>query len=1598
MEAPNLDWQKITSELDREYESSHLRESDLISEVGGNEFFLIEGDSLLLDILKAPYRRIDCDHSGQFLQLLAAIEKFLQQILVAGGKFAIIFFDCNRSLWDPAVQCFRQLLIHHLRNKTELAVYCLPSWIPDVDPRFSQEFMQTLPAFVALSDAEWATTAMKEQIRAFFAFCKQSLHCCFVSSMRLRSGRLIGLVCAPRNLMHQFNWMSFARDQEESPAKSDWTPKSGLKWLDFITSEACASVINTDNEEYKPRAFELCKVMLIHASLISHLPLEQRALNVKVDQGNEIVKCFLEKYFFNLNAVLERYNFHNFTSVDIFDGRLFYSLLVFFANSENLEAKDIIEDAEFTKVSDIWSTIAGPGSPVIPRIDFIHGECAPTVPLVANNQMITCDSVVKNIVLSEPLGAEGREFEAPREIAEFSEVHHWHSDKRLNDTLWTLAKGDDNPKDLSLQTEENRNTQKFYNFVTKYAASLEGNKLYQGTTLILGSKIHEFEQDSNAEKLRKGQLKKEKTQQKTKKQVIIQQNIISKEKKKREEWSKAKVSINNLLQSGYRKNAIKRLRTELESSCPSDVNVEIRLMLLKIHLKRLDDPRNDHKEDDWEIQSRKIEIFQLVHKIIDKRDTASQDGTKPRLTDTMKADLVKALHGIKFYDSAILAAQELNVKAPKVGKDGESSIKFQLEIMGHLLKRKNRANFDYRVGFKPDAWQKELIDIVDINGSALVVAPTSAGKTFISYYAMKRILEATKDGVVVYISPTKALVNQVSAEVYARFRNAQEQLMNGTAIFGTFTRDYRHKPLNCRILVCVPQCFEILLMSPNHSEWVKKIKYVIFDEVHSIAEVGSGEVWEHLFSLIACPFLALSATVQDTSKLRDWLQVKLDQQNLDVQIQGTRVNVQPRAEAKKKKVYLVEYKYRYSDLSRFIYNPEESLKRIHPCSVLSAIVIRATGFPREIMLEPCDLVHLYDAMVRRIHRLPEASEAAVLLCNYQTNEDFAKSRQITRLQVHAWQEKLTQVIVTLAREKNIAWLDKVFASLGTTKPKSQVVNDIFPMLMHLKQHNLLPVIVFSFDKWLCERLAQKTTKILARLARKKKPVATTERKIPVVDPKRKRIDPETARQIEKSMDLSKLHAANSSFVEPGALTNVGLDQGTLTEEENEMIAHGIGIHHAGRSTKYKQIVEFLFRSKAIQVVFATSTLALGVNMPCKSVVFAKDSMFLNSLSYRQMSGRAGRRGYEKRGNVIFMEVNEGKIRRLFNGDLPILETNFPLSVTLVLRAFLLYKDEQTQESALKIKKLFTEPLSESADNRKLQIFFRFSMEYLMEEYLLTQDGKTIGLAGLAAHLWWAEPANLLLVSLVERSVLHNICYNKKLNKEQKKKQLLITLSTIFDPREIHSSMYKHIKENKTASKIVLETPPQSVIDAIAAHNARIIQTFLNTRRSIPPANATEAILPLSKIRHTLKGQAPTTALQRHLHSTRVLTQLRDPFSVLSGASDEFSSVKEICACIPDIDEGMLPVFKYSPGVLLNRYILDFYEHKQLKLLEEVNRLNTGDSYDLTNNFRLLLRAISAILNDITEKKDPLRRLIAELAWEYGSRLQLEGQKRSLFPK
>ena len=68
---------------------------------------------------------------------------------------------------------------------------------------------------------------------------------------------------------------------------------------------------------------------------------------------------------------------------------------------------------------------------------------------------------------------------------------------------------------------------------------------------------------------------------------------------------------------------------------------------------------------------------------------------------------------------------------------------------------------------------------VYLSDEPLHEAPTSAGKTFISFYAMEQVLRASDDGVLVFVAPTKALVTQVAAEIYARF---SKDVKNGEAV------------------------------------------------------------------------------------------------------------------------------------------------------------------------------------------------------------------------------------------------------------------------------------------------------------------------------------------------------------------------------------------------------------------------------------------------------------------------------------------------------------------------------------------------------------------------------------------------------------------------------------------------------------------------------------------------------------------------------------------------------------------------------------------------------------------------------------------------
>jgi len=95
----------------------------------------------------------------------------------------------------------------------------------------------------------------------------------------------------------------------------------------------------------------------------------------------------------------------------------------------------------------------------------------------------------------------------------------------------------------------------------------------------------------------------------------------------------------------------------------------------------------------------------------------------------------------------------------------------------------------------------------------------------------------------------------------------------------------------------------------------------------------------------------------------------------------------------------------------------------------------------------------------------------------------------------------------------------------------------------------------------------------------------------------------------------------------------------------EGLERGVAAHHAGMLPAFKEVVEELFRLKLVKAMFATETLALGINMPARTVVLEKLEKFngearvpITPGEYTQLTGRAGRRGIDVEGHSVIQWV------------------------------------------------------------------------------------------------------------------------------------------------------------------------------------------------------------------------------------------------------------------------------------------------------------------------------------------------------------------------
>jgi len=134
--------------------------------------------------------------------------------------------------------------------------------------------------------------------------------------------------------------------------------------------------------------------------------------------------------------------------------------------------------------------------------------------------------------------------------------------------------------------------------------------------------------------------------------------------------------------------------------------------------------------------------------------------------------------------------------------------------------------------------------------------------------------------------------------------------------------------------------------------------------------------------------------------------------------------------------------------------------------------------------------------------------------------------------------------------------------------------------------------------------------------------------------------------------------------------------------DSRLLRRGLAEHHAGLLPYHKEMVEQLFQSGLIKVVFATETLSLGINMPARGVVVSSFTKFdgvsfsnLTTGELTQLMGRAGRRGIDVIGHGVILkesDVEIGTIYEVAMGPTLVVESKFLPSYNMALNLLRVY--------------------------------------------------------------------------------------------------------------------------------------------------------------------------------------------------------------------------------------------------------------------------------------------------------------------------------------
>ncbi|CAG8433434.1 1777_t:CDS:10 [Diversispora eburnea] len=1520
----------IKTYLNEWYNNIHDKNVDLVNEFGGSELFLIEGDCLLFDFLYDGERHLlDFNEpfvGGQFLALIFLIESFMDRLKQRGCKFHIVFFEAQKEIWnfDPKFRIAREIVFSHLKsyqNVTKIPFFNFDNW---ESSEFTEYLKERRPLFILLGDG---TT---ENFNIDF---DSDVQIPGEKSIRLASIIWKGLIF---DTLHNdlsvalIQGMEFKDSHVKAFAfdRGNTVDLASLSKQDDIKS-LCKNIIeklnnNVDDDE---------KLKYILSDKDKDLLNSEENQKIWLNGGKRIALIIIP-----LIGLL-RNNSNYWFLAKIF------LLHVYLLDNIKLKSRTLSPISSESKnigirfLSDFFTYCSHALQFDTP---LSYDSKLPLLPVNPKFFSDYLEDLQLELVDDESKinkGIYGSTVSTP-----FKYILPWLTSNR----------GDDEQRSVEYREKhatsyKTRGYQKYVSFMNRYVESLEGTQGFFKKAIQSKKEIQ-----SEGDKGDKKQI----TQKISNRQKEIKEQILQDKSKKIHEESEEfldKVIVNEL----PRHSTIEGKLTYLDSILSSEKNKLkhplsivrgqfLKLQILLEHWSKL--CQRSELSQGW--QKFAVNIYRQENESLST--VTNQENSKPKggkvKKGTKKAKQTKLTNSV----DAKMPSLEFEFEMPrsssnlKLPEDITDS-RFQMLYAGHLMDRNTQSVDDPRVEkFKPDMWQCKVLDVIDRDESALVSCPTSSG-------------------VLVYVAPSKALVNQVTAEIYGRFNKTYDK--PGSTSWGIYTMDYCVNEEKCQILVTVPDILEILLLSPDKVKWVSRIRRIIFDEIHCIGEDRHGTVWEHLILLANVPILALSATVGNPDEFRNWI-----------------------AKAQKpREMRLIRSTKRFSDLVQYAYVPQyplgsistvlpkeckNSLIPIHLFSALSSVIVAESGIPVDFKLTPDQCVQLWDMMNKVSNSDPDIQFL-------DPDVYFKEKGYIVKDDVDRYEVELKKKFVGWVRDQSkSAYAKEVISKLDTLKDRfvqleNSTKNDnleaysfefleksIIHLLTELSAQDKLPVIIFHLDR---EGSAQEKQE-------KKKKNVRDPKKRPKNDD-----DKDEPPEDDSFVPIFDWEAQDPDFSFVNPRFRMETDKYEKMKQEIraklpeelywllDALDRGIGVHHAGVNKRYREAVEILLRRRHLTVVIATETLALGINMPARSVVFAGDFVSLNALQFRQMSGRSGRRNFDNIGHVIFFGIPQAKIKGLLTSAVPNLTGNFHLTNTLVLRCIMLLSQEE--EAAKKsVSGLFGDSffyLGKERLSGQIKYHLRYSIEYLTRENLIDFDCNPITLSGFVCNLYSTEPGNFALATLFKRGILHKICSMT----ENKEETLVLILAYLFNRIKLRNCNRNRKIYDKHDPRIYLDPLPEKVKSILDKHNERILEVYTEYIVSFAKQNYSKIgpdnVLPISKLEFPPKKDSQENSLLSKLDSLSIPFYARSPFiAMCSSLGDKFYDVYDLVNHIHSqifLDSNSIP---YIPILekRINAYILNFYERGNRDILVSENRIESDDVWPLLREFQMALHTIVAILD------------------------------------